>query len=796
MATKYTMDVSVTGNAEKKLDDIANGLTKVASHANQLNSSAKKAGGEVEEIASSTKTSALSSLGDQLQALGDKFNEFYTRIRTVGEDFAKEVVKDAATFEDAQSEMRFAFKDDWESVMKGVLKDSADLTFTFEQTSRLASSLGRMKINPFGGTDQEHQLFLSRNGEKIRALSVLQDTADAVGKSADDLVVSIRNAMSGSWKSLQDRFDIPKDKIQAWRKEIEQLKDPQEKYNKLVSELALMFGGAGLEKAGNWNKTIAQVPDLLQQIRAAAGGPVLREMSKGVQELVDVLAKVAKDENTMKALSEGFRVFGEAFAWGTRQLAGFIGWSQKLINQMPWLPKAAAIFVMVAGAFTAFSAAAISAALGVGALVTAFAAIGWEFVVAGLLAAGPLLLLVGGALGVFALASKATADTMERDWSGIGGTLQKIKIGFEALNELISSYNGTTGEMSVETADKLKKAGIMDFVLSVFNVFHKLNVMWDEFMDTIDDISDEVGPTLLPMLAEMGDLIYELADAFGLVDAASKANASTTEDWSAAGRELGHIVIEITKGLVFLTRTGVAFARLFVVALKPVISVMSEVWHLAEKIAAAVSKFGGAISSFGRKLGIIDDKGLGGDKANPRPFWRPDAKINSGDMFDRRRAGGKYRDAEGNFDPFQDPEAAGLLKNGKSKEEILKLMIESGKWTQEDLKRMARGRDKRARAKGGQSYEELYGMATDGSVAGLIDSAAISGPITGDPNAEARKMRSAVDKANKESDTRLQNELLMQIRDIMKADRVTHVEIDGKVVATSSKKLNMGVAGE
>lgn len=773
--SKYSMEFEIEGSPEKKLLDVESSVTKVGKAAEGMRDSLSKAGESLDTVANSAKAMTF-------QDLADRFGAATASMRARGEEFVKDIIHQASTFEDAQSEMRFAFGKDWQNVYDQVLKDAADLTFTFEQTSRLASSLGRMKINPFGGTTEESQVFKSKTGENIRALAVLQDTADAVGKSADDVVVSLRNAMAGSWKSLEDRFDIPRDKIKEWRKEIDKLKEPQEKYNALVGKLGEMFGGAGKEKALNYSKAMDQIPDLLQQIKAGAGAAGLKDITKGMFDLVGSLTEFVKNKDAMLALSEAFKVVAWWISTGAHALAGLVRGMGEFLKTMPWLPKVVvAVGSLVAG-FIALASVVMTIAAGAASVGAAMSALGVTVggVLSGALLLVPALVFIGGAFVTIGIAAKAAAGALTDNWGGVGSTFEKINTVFKAFIELADSYNGTTATMSTETADKLKSMGLMEFVLDVVGVFHKLHAGWEAFTDDLDAVSERLGPVVIPMIEEMGDMFLELGDALGLTNASMEAAAGTTDDYADQGHKLAETLIRMTEGLITVVRWTTAFIRVAVQVAhirEAIMLVKAGIDLTVDALRAAV----GLAERFAKALGVnVDMKkalqfdGMRGsifhDNAKPPP--------GTGDPFAQkaRLAGGKYRDAAGNFDPLKgDVEADRLLSTGQSKEEVLAWMLESGRITKEDLLRRAKGRDSKPRAATGEDFESVY-AATGGNTSKY------------DPNAPPEQAISAATKGlTTQAQTHLAqqetNAILKQVLEAMKSDRVANFDIDGHRLA-------------
>lgn len=634
--SRYVIGVDVQGNAVTVFQGMAPAVHEVLTEVGGLNTKLGELDGAVDKMAGAAKMQMLSTMSGMMSELSAKVEEMTGKLIEGSKAFISSIVSTAAQFQDSESEMVFAFGSDWQNVYAQVKADAARLTFTFRETVELATSLGRMKINPFGGTKAEDQEFLAKTGQKIRALDVLQDTADATGKGVQDIIVSIRNAMAGQWKSIEDRLDIPKEKIKEWRKEIEKTHDKQKQFNLLVGDLAGMFGGAGALKAQNFNKQLAQIPDLLEQIRAEVGKGALKPLTGAMQELIASFGSLLKNKEVMAALGAGFTVVGNALAFVVHVGAGLIDWFTHVIELAPWLPKLAGYMFIVAVAGGVLVGTALAMTAGIMAVGLAIAMVGGEAMLAGAALAVfliPALIVVGAAAGVFFMLMKVGAEVMTKQWSGVGSAIDKIRITFQALQELVSSYNGITGKMSIETAEKLKKAGMYEFVKDTFKVFHRLNVMWGGFMSVVDQLSDRLGGQFAQVWYDLREAFWTIVDALGLVSDGMDAAASGSDEWGDSGERLGDVLanlMELTltmiSGTARLVTIGVrgygrmaAAAELIVTPFLVIHDLMTRTGSVMDILMSRFSKMMQAAAKLAPALGLhIDPNDIPTDPLDPK----------------------------------------------------------------------------------------------------------------------------------------------------------------------------------
>jgi hypothetical protein len=563
MATKYTIDMNVAGNAEKQLDKIADGVTKVGRQAADLAKASDGASKSMDDVASSTKMSALTQMSSQLESMAGRFSAMADSIKAKGKEFITDIITETATFQDTQADLKFAFGNNWENVYEQVLQDSAKLTFSFQDVAQLASGLGRMKINPFGGLDESQQKFLSKTGQTVRALEIIQDAADASGRDSSRFMFSLREAISGDMKSIRDALDLPKTVTEKWKKEVDKLTDSQAKYNYMIKELGAMYGGAGALKAQNYNKIMAQIPDLLQQLKAGAGAEGLKLLTADINEFVGALSDFVKNPENIKALREAFVVLITPVRLAVQLATYLMGVLADIFKMAPWLPKLAAGFIAVVGSLMLVAAVGAGVAMTLASIVTFMTAIGAEAIAVGTIisiALAPLIAISLLGLMSMVMLIKAVGDTGRKELGGTATTLEKIKAVFNAVWELISTFNGKSGQMSQETYAALKKSGMEGFVDNVVKAWLRLSQLWDGFTETMSDLSIRLGPVAKELLGELGNAFMLVAKALGWNTLMMQAGSKTGEEWKGTGVSIAEVLVNIAWGFA---RATIAAVKLF-----------------------------------------------------------------------------------------------------------------------------------------------------------------------------------------------------------------------------------------
>ena len=178
----------------------------------------------------------------------------------------------------------------------------------------------------------------------------------------------------------------------------------------------------------------------------------------------------------------------------------------------------------------------------------------------------------------------------ETNFGGIRDTLlgawDKVKLVFQGIRTLISSLQSGTGQMSADLAEKLKAAGLMGIVTTVFKVYYRvrqfLTGLWQAFSHAFGRISAILGPAVSSLMQAYGALykaIFSITEIFGI--AATSADAST---YRSLGETLGTVIGVIAQVGAFILKHLI---NQFVFAIKVVTLVVKSLVWLGKTIVGA-----------------------------------------------------------------------------------------------------------------------------------------------------------------------------------------------------------------
>lgn len=783
---KFLLDLNVGGNARQVLTEVANKLMGVDTATGKINESAGKSA----EAWGVVKTRVMDT-SESVKGFANKVDEALGSLVDRTAELSKQVFRDAATYEDLGSDLKFAFGDRAESYFAAAEAEAAKLTFSMADVVKVITALNKQKVDIFGSDLENIKTYQSKTGQQITALEVIQDAADAAGRSADRMLFSFREAFSGDWVSMKDALDLSKKDVEEFKKAMAKGNTETEKADILLGKIAARWGGAGALRSENFNKTAMQIPDLLQQINAQAGKPGLKLITTALKGFVDALTELKSNKAAMMALQGFFHVIGAVAGAIIRAATGVVRFATGVLSVVPAVGPLAAGLLLGVVALGGFGLATLTATGAAIALASAILTVEAE-----LLALGAVVGVVfGGAiiagtaiLSALGLVAYATAQVFKANYGGVADTFERIKLVMTAVAELYQTYNGTAATMTRGTADALQKNGLLEVVQKIFMTFHRLNVMFRAFGTEMEAFGARLAPVIIPMVNEMKSLFFELAAALGFNVRAMDQSSTSTESWAQTGRELATALVGVTREIVGMVRYTVHMARMavyygellnytldladssgtlrtilagaFQVAIFPV----RLLWGLLKGVLSVI----GAITEQAAIFRLMWDSGMSYDEATLRvwalrPQQAPEAPR-MGVSYDPQK---RVKASEN--DTGETPWAAGNVYQGRT-------------ISQEEADALNRGKDIGTHVPGGRDFQQVY--QEDAAAKYAKESAGMShGPPTADAAAAAEAMKEQAAAAQKQADAAVETKgVLAQIQDALSNFSV-NVEIDGEAVA-------------
>jgi len=158
----------------------------------------------------------------------------------------------------------------------------------------------------------------------------------------------------------------------------------------------------------------------------------------------------------------------------------------------------------------------------------------------------PVVLIVGGVIAAVWLLRRA----WETNFGGIRDVLTtawlNAKAVFTGLTQLITSFDGATGTMSAAVAEQLQQAGLLNFVVTVFQVYARvrsfLEGLWAGFSSFFGNIRAAVEPAVTGLVQAFGGLFAAIGRMLGIVQSVKVEVAGTTGSWRQFGQAVGEVL--------------------------------------------------------------------------------------------------------------------------------------------------------------------------------------------------------------------------------------------------------------
>jgi hypothetical protein len=158
----------------------------------------------------------------------------------------------------------------------------------------------------------------------------------------------------------------------------------------------------------------------------------------------------------------------------------------------------------------------------------------------------PAMFIIAGVIAAIWLLRTA----WERNFAGIRDVVlnawTNINAVFMGLSQLISSFNGETGSMSASIAAQLEKSGLLNFVVTVFQVYTRVRSfligLWQGFNSFFGNIRAAIEPSISTLVNAFVGLFSALVRVFGIVQSVKVEVAGTTGSWRTFGRVVGEVL--------------------------------------------------------------------------------------------------------------------------------------------------------------------------------------------------------------------------------------------------------------
>lgn len=317
--------------------------------------------------------------------------------------------------------------------------------------------------------------------------------------------------------------------------------DPQQivdAMNKLITNDPRFKG-----QMDNFMKTIpgmvSNMADIMTLAMAGAGNR-LKETIKGVFIAVQTELSQGGLDALFGAFGAGLDVLARMLIVILAPLGKFIKWVNELSKEHPNFVKWGVTALGVGAALLFLGGAVLTVVAAYRLLSLVIPSAQFMSIWTGFVSVLPLILTIAGI--VIFLAAVFNVNFLKVGDASMS-LFTKLKLIFGGVFQLIASLKNGIGTMSLEMADKLRSAGLLDTTISLFMAFYRLYQVGAGIVagfSMVVRVLAMVGSVVFWLLSPVWGLIYLLGKAFGLFT--DVGNAAHPNKWKAIGIAIGTVV--------------------------------------------------------------------------------------------------------------------------------------------------------------------------------------------------------------------------------------------------------------
>jgi len=261
---------------------------------------ARQAGKSITDIASHTNISRLHDLANMFDFVGQRSLNVSKAIMRGFSGVYGQLFDIGTSFEYIKGGLDFAFGRKSQAVMRDALNIAQETNISTREVLDVTRSLGVLKINPFSE-------MVTKKGEIQSSLKSLSDLATLVPQQGmQGALFAIRNALSGQWRSLQMRFDIPLNIIDEIRARIDKTMSTQQRFNVIMQGITDKFGGLMKSVEHTARFALDNIKDVMTNLAYDVFRKSIEEMTPYFQQIFSYLKAFRRDKESVQAIAKVF----------------------------------------------------------------------------------------------------------------------------------------------------------------------------------------------------------------------------------------------------------------------------------------------------------------------------------------------------------------------------------------------------------------------------------------------------------------------------------------------------------
>ena len=321
LAASMAKLASTSSGTRNSIGEIRNNIAILTGHVTKLSSKFNVLSKDIKR-STHDQTPNVYRLAASLGALSFVANKVGAAFLNTASGVGKSLFEIGTTFEYIKSGLDFAFGFRAQEMMTKAMNVAQETNVSTREVLDVTRSLGVLKINPFAD-------MLTKKGQIQSSLQSLADLAALVPQQGmEGALFAIRNALSGQWRSLQMRFDIPLNMIEEIRSKITATMTTQQRFDTIMQGITDKFGGMMQSVSHTTKFYVDNIKDVVTNLAYDVFQKASKSVNPFFEEVFNYFKHLREDKVAIENLSNAFTTMTKAIKWfatGMFHVVKFIG---------------------------------------------------------------------------------------------------------------------------------------------------------------------------------------------------------------------------------------------------------------------------------------------------------------------------------------------------------------------------------------------------------------------------------------------------------------------------------------
>ncbi len=343
MATSLNKLSSSAVGTRAHIATIAKNMATLSAQTDLLSKKFDRLGKSITTSTSSNQTANIYRMAASLGAMGFVANRVGDGIIRTFTNVGKSLFEVSTSFEYIKAGLDFAFGFRSQEMMTKAMNIAQETNISTREVLDVTRSLGVLKINPFSE-------MLTKKGQIQSSLQSLADLAALVPQQGmEGALFAIRNALSGQWRSLQMRFDIPLNIIDQIRSKITATMDTQQRFDAIMQGITDNFGGMMKSVSHTTKFYVDNIKDVVTNLAYDVFQKASQQANPFFERVFNYFKDLRNNKEAITKISDTFISMAKAVAAVASKLFSVVKFITTFVAAHPTVTKLSAAFILLFG---------------------------------------------------------------------------------------------------------------------------------------------------------------------------------------------------------------------------------------------------------------------------------------------------------------------------------------------------------------------------------------------------------------------------------------------------------------